>query len=290
MATESSNVQRAGHKGEAAWASALEKWLPPQYEIATRKYLVLETDLHGSSRSAETDILIFQPSYPRSLRNREEVLASGVVAAFSVRLTLDRSGIEEAAREAAQVRRSMKIRQATAVGELIPPLLYGILAHSHAWQKNNSTPDANIETIVSEFDREHSNSPREGLDLICVADLNCWSRASIILGSDLGSESEQVATGMGPAFSDHIISPPPKIDVKTLPRYRLPPIAALITELMTKLSYFDASVLPIAEGLRVTNTRGSGVAPLRKLPWSEVFSEDAQREIRNRNNASAWFF
>lgn len=197
MAAESSNVQRAGHKGEAAWVSALEKWLPPQYEIGTRKYLLLETDSYGSSRSAETDILIFQPSYPRSLRSREEVLASGVVAAFSVKSTLDRSGIEEAAREAALVRRSMKIRTATAEGELIPPLLYGILAHSHAWQKPNSTPDHNIESIVSKFDQEHTNSPREGLDLICVADLNCWSRGSFILGSDLGSESEQVATGMG---------------------------------------------------------------------------------------------
>jgi hypothetical protein len=86
------------------------------------------------------------------------------------------------------------------------------------------------------------------------------------------------------------MSPPPDIDVKNLARHRLSPIAALIAELMTKLSYFDASALPIAEGLRVTDTRGGGVAPLRKLPWSEVFSDAAQRDIRSRSNTSLWFF
>ena len=119
MASDPSKVQQSGHKSETAWVKALEGWLPPQYQIGQRKYLLLEDDSASPAISAETDIVIFQPSYPERLRDREEILVSGVAAAFSVKLTLDRAGISEAIQQAAMVRRGTKIRSYSVVDEVL---------------------------------------------------------------------------------------------------------------------------------------------------------------------------
>jgi hypothetical protein len=86
-----SDPQRAGHGGEATWADHLGKWLPPKYDVATRKYILFEVE--GAPEPRETDVVIYSPGYPRKLRGREEVLAGGVAAAFNVRLTLNADGI-----------------------------------------------------------------------------------------------------------------------------------------------------------------------------------------------------
>src|SRR6476659_312738 len=38
-----------------------------------------------------------------------------------------------------------------------------------------------IKTIVDELDREKVETPREGLDMMCVADLGCWVRSTSVL-------------------------------------------------------------------------------------------------------------
>src|SRR5580658_6062655 len=86
-----SDPQRAGHGGEGTWARILEQWLPPAYKVVTRKYIVPEV----GSDSFETDIVVLHPSYPVPLHSREEILAGGVAAAFSVKLTLDAGGIRD---------------------------------------------------------------------------------------------------------------------------------------------------------------------------------------------------
>ncbi len=93
--------QHAGHGGEATWIRLLEEWLPPAYEVGSRKYIVPEE----GDETFETDIVVCNPAYPRRLRQREEVLAGGVAAAFSVKLTLDASGLRDA------VLRGMRLRR-----------------------------------------------------------------------------------------------------------------------------------------------------------------------------------
>ncbi|MFC9472262.1 DUF6602 domain-containing protein [Nocardia sp. NPDC056952] len=277
MATTPSGVQQSGHKGEAAWVDALQSWLPPRYEIGKRKYLLLEDDSFGVVKSAETDIVVFQPSYPERLRERAEVLVSGVIAAFSVKLSLDRKGIAEAVNEAALVRRATKVRSESVKDELLPPLLYGILAHSHSWKQPKSSPNENVRTALEQFDLQSVKSPREGLDLVCVADLNCWSRTSAILTrSNLGPELLKshpdggVLSGFVDPFSSETDESPTSIS----------PIAVFITLLLGKLSYYDTSVRPIAEGLRVTGTGGRASGSVREWRLDEVFSERARVELR----------
>ncbi|WP_367301443.1 DUF6602 domain-containing protein [Mycolicibacterium peregrinum] len=78
--------------------------MPPQYEIGARKYIVADAP-SGGAKSRETDLVVFHPSYPRVLRGNTTVLASGVVAAFGVKLTLDAAGLSEAIESAQAVRR-----------------------------------------------------------------------------------------------------------------------------------------------------------------------------------------
>lgn len=78
--------QKAGHGGEGTWLRFFADWLPPSYEIGTRKYIVPE----AGGESFETDLVVFNPGYPKRLREREDILGAGVAAAFSVKLRLAR--------------------------------------------------------------------------------------------------------------------------------------------------------------------------------------------------------
>ena len=165
--------QKAGHGGEATWAQLLERWLPDSYEVATRKYILPETE--DAPEPSETDIVVFSPGYPKALRNKEEVIAGGVAAAFSVRLTLDADGIRDATQRAADIRRHTKPRYGTIRGELLGPFPVGLLAHSHGWQGVGSTPTENVTAAAVKHEAGLVRHPRESLDLICVADLGTWA-------------------------------------------------------------------------------------------------------------------
>jgi hypothetical protein len=89
MAEEPGRIQQTGHRVESRWDEVLSDWLPPQYEIGKRKYLLLETD-DGPTVTSETDLVVLHPHYPEKLRTKESVLASGIAAAFSVKRTIDR--------------------------------------------------------------------------------------------------------------------------------------------------------------------------------------------------------
>ncbi|MEV0297000.1 DUF6602 domain-containing protein [Nocardia sp. NPDC050710] len=254
-AAESSGVQRSGHHGEEIWGRFLRAWLPPQYEIGYRKYILLEHEAEdGSDISGETDIVIFHPAYPAALRDRHEVLLSGVVAAFSSKLTLDRSGLAEAVREAAKVRRAATLRARNLHSRLLTPFLYGVLAHTHSWKSAASKPIATTTSALAELDAEHSMEPREALDLLCVADLNCWSKMVQIV-------SPQVAAILPPSVSPpggHIqysfLNVGHDESIKDASGLALPPVAVLIGLLYQKLSYYDDSLSALADGFRVTDT------------------------------------
>jgi hypothetical protein len=57
IARESGRTQETGHTVESRWDDVLTEWLPPQYEIGKRKYLLLETE-DGPEITKETDLSV----------------------------------------------------------------------------------------------------------------------------------------------------------------------------------------------------------------------------------------
>ncbi|WP_157792829.1 DUF6602 domain-containing protein [Rhodococcus opacus] len=254
-AAKTSGVQKAGHHGEEVWGRFLQDWLPPQYEIGYRKYILLENEADdGSDVSGETDIVIFHPSYPSALRKRHEVLLSGVAAAFSSKLTLNKAGLEEAVKEAAKVRRAAKLRSHDIHGKILTPFVYGILAHTHSWKAPTSKPVEPITSALVELDAKFSAEPREALDLLCVADLNCWSKQIMIvtpqqaavLPASVAAPSGHIQYSFLNIGNDNSANDPSVLE--------LPPVAFLIGLLYEKLSYYDDSLSALADGFRVTGT------------------------------------
>jgi hypothetical protein len=99
--------------------------LPSAYKVVTRKYILPEV----GSESFETDIVVLNPSYPERLHSREEMLAGGVAAAFSLKLTADAQGIRDAVERAVALRRALQPRMGTPRDEMIGPFPVGLLAH-----------------------------------------------------------------------------------------------------------------------------------------------------------------
>ena len=40
--------QKAGHEAEAGWKAVLDRWVPPHYEVGTRKYLLPDINPDGA--------------------------------------------------------------------------------------------------------------------------------------------------------------------------------------------------------------------------------------------------
>jgi hypothetical protein len=148
--------QRSGHGGESTWERLLKDWLPPAYGVATRKYILPETD---DKQPFETDIVVFNAGYPERLRNREEVLVGGVAAAFSVKLTLDAAGLRDGVERAARLRRGIAQRHGTVRQELTSSLVVGLLAHSHSWSRPDSVVARHVAASLSDLDREVARQP-----------------------------------------------------------------------------------------------------------------------------------
>lgn len=183
----SGRAQVTGHAMEAGWRAFLSNWLPPQYEVKTRKYIVGEVDTGEDPE--ETDIVILRPNYPKSLREETHVLAAGVAAAFSVKSTLKAASIEEAGASCARLDRSLLRPEGTPRRELTRSFPYGLLAHSHSWKGGRSDPARNVSRNLFEADQRNAREPRESLDLVCVPDLGTWNQIkSVQLPMPVSSE------------------------------------------------------------------------------------------------------
>lgn len=239
--------QRAGYGSEASWADLLGKWLPPDYEVARNKYIIPEQ----GSDAFETDLVIFSPSYPDALRQREEVIVGGVVAAFSCKLTLDAAGLADGLDRAARLKAGIKPRTQTVRDQLIGPTTVGLLAHSHHWKKPDSTPLKNVQLRLDEAMRSAS-APLDLIDYVCVADLGLWrSFKSSYIGP-------QILTNMeGP-------TPDQKVNgavgtIMSLQQSEIDnPIAELVSSLLARFSYSDQRLAGLAQSLAATGTFGGG--------------------------------
>jgi hypothetical protein len=111
-------------------------------------------------------------------------------------------------------------------------------------------PKEKIKAIVDELDRKEIQSPREGLDMLCVADLGHWSRGTSVLTEKfLKFQNEQVSAVLGKealvlsAMRHKYDDPQP-----------LAPETKFIGSLWGKLAINDPTLKPLADRLRMTDT------------------------------------
>lgn len=176
----------AGDNGEENWAELLRRWLPKSYHIVTKGRIM---NTKGEC-SPQVDVLVLSPSYPEALLGRKEYLEGGVIAAFECKLTLKAEHIRTAVKNAAEIRRLSQVpRQGTPHKELYTRVSYGLLAHSHIWQGQQSSPIENIERHLFQTEETETQHPKEVLDVVCVSDLATWSTVKLLIaGTSLLSQ------------------------------------------------------------------------------------------------------
>jgi hypothetical protein len=264
--------QRAGHGGESTWKELLTNWLPPSYEVVTRRYIVPE----DGEDTFETDLVVISPGYPQKLREREEIMAGGVAAAFCVRLTVDAGGINDAIDRATRLRRGLKPRHGSARAEMLGAFPVGLLAHAHIWTGEHSDPTANVTTGL-EKQYETALHPRELLDFVCVANLGTWSAARMPYAP--------------PATLAHLQGAPQSFAqqgaaitafVQSFAEMSPDPVAMQIAHLFERLSLDDPGLRRTADGFRLTNTLGGGSGLQHHWPLAAVFSEGVISQLPNR--------
>jgi hypothetical protein len=210
--------------------------------------------------------LIYSPGYPEAFRGREEVLAGGVAAAFSVRLTLDADGIRDGTRRAAEIRRHIKPRYGSVRGEMLGPFPVGLLSHAHSWQRAGSTPTDNVTAAAIKHEAKLVQHPRESLDLICVADLGTWALA----------RSPFIELAGSPRSSTARIAAHPELSPT--------PVASFVTHLLMSLAYNDPTLRPMTSGLQALNMLAIGGGETRLWDLNEVFSEEVRNQLPMRLN------
>lgn len=285
------NIQLSGQLAEAVWARLLREWLPPQYEFGFQRHLLYELPVDGEVRSPEIDMVLFHPAYPQRLRSENEVLVSGIVAAFSVKLTLTPSGLTEAIDVASQLRRGMKPRLGEPIGDLVSPLITGVLAQSHSEKFGKKPGEAIFNRLMdagkklvgpTEFDPENVFSadvmrshPRNELDIACVADLGCWVRQPMVFWRDSPIAAH-------PDYDVYSASWFSQLQLEETPADVAEPIATLVADLWQKLANRDASLRPIADGFRMTGTSGSSQGTGNPQPLHPLIDPRTYPALRAR--------
>jgi hypothetical protein len=161
----------AGDQGEENWATVFKNWLPPDYQVVTKGRLLSENGI----ASAQIDVIILYPFYPKHLLDKKLYLTGGVVAAFECKNTLKAEHIKKSIENAKEIRNLIKLPESNYKKELYSPIIYGLICHSHSWKSPNSKPIDVIEKHLKDNDLEITEHPRECLDFVCVSDLAVWT-------------------------------------------------------------------------------------------------------------------
>ena len=278
----------AGDQGEENWAELFREWLPPNYRVVTKGRIIS----HDGRTSPQIDVIVLKDTYPERLVTKKLYLAAGVAASFECKTTLKAAHISKAMETSATIKNLFTPRKGTPYKELHAPIIYGLLAHSHSWQGERSTPEDNITGNLIQSDLVHISHPRESLDLICVADLGTWTlgRLTFLRPQQMGC-SEDLASIYGPNGSSmsyyvkHSVTHEGQAEHFT-------PIGALIFYLSHKLAWENPALRDLADYYSTTNIAGSGMGHGRR--WdSSIYSEDirslvAAGRLSNGVNWDEW--
>jgi Domain of unknown function (DUF6602) len=266
----------AGDQGEENWAELLRGWLPGTYQVVTKGRIISQEGV----TSPQIDVIVLKAAYPKKLLNKKLYLAAGVAAAFECKTTLKKSHISRAVKNCVKIKSLYPNRIGTPYRELHSPIVYGLLAHSHSWKGEKSTPEQNIENALHQADELYLSHPRQQLDLLCVADLAAWTSSVItFIGPRQVPDWPEMAAVHGPdgsassAYIGHT-----RTEERQVAQFT--PIGVLISFLCRKLAWEDPSLRDLADYYRLVNISGSGKGRMRS--WaSSIYSG----EIRSRVEA-----
>jgi hypothetical protein len=276
----------AGDQGEENWAELLRDWLPRSCEVVTKGRLINQ---YGQT-SPQIDVLVLNGVYPRKLLTKKMYLAAGVAAAFECKTTLKASHIEEAVATCRKIKSLFPDRHGSPYRELNAPLVYGLLAHSHAWKNPESKPTENIMEQLTSADCKYASHPRLQLDLLCVADLACWSLMKLTyFGPRQSADWSKMAPFYGPhgstvtCFQGHS----GQYDPEGAQEHTA--IGGLLSYLVLKMAWENSSLRSLADYYLITDIAGTGSGRMRLWP-STIFSEQIRPRIEAGQfaPANAW--
>lgn len=266
----------AGDQGEENWASLFKDWLPADYQIVTKGRLLSEK----GTASPQVDVIVLYPFYPKHLLDKKLYLTAGVAAAFECKNTLKAHHIEKAVKNSIEIRNLVNEKPSTYKDEMYSPIIYGLLAHSHSWNKPNSHPLEIIEEKLIQSDASYVKHPRECLDFVCISDLAVWS-------SYKQPMSMQTYERDGGYFYDWIPGPltgfgkshKSMFKEGSEPNINFTPIGTLLSKLLKKLALNDSRLDKFSWyfGQAV-----GGGAQLNWRQWPEsILSKEAQIDLSN---------
>jgi hypothetical protein len=286
----------AGDNAEETWAELFRNWLPPVYRIKTKGRIM---NVQGKC-GPQVDVLVLSPLYPKALLKKKEYLEDGVVAAFECKLTLKAEHLRKAAENSAAIRRlASRSRKGTPYKELHGRIVYGLLAHSHDWKGEKSTPLENIEKHLSQAEEEEAQHPSEVIDMICVADLAHWgitktlcpnsclsllpeaenrlpSSARLQHRANLWHEAQQRCYGpIETSYSRY--SKEVRVDEGNLPSC---PIGSMLTQLLQRLAWENPHLRSLAEHFLLTKVSGTAISRAGSNWPIGILSEDVIARLR----------
>jgi hypothetical protein len=264
----------AGDQGEENWARLLRDWLPPTYQVVTKGRIISQ----DGKTSPQVDVIVLKSSYPKKLLNKKLYLAAGVDAVFECKVTLKAAHITEALENCVAIKSLFTPRKGSPFKDLNTPIIYGLLAHSHSWKGDRSTPVENIANKLIEEDRRLVDHPRKMIDLICVADLGSWasSKHSFLLSNKcLSPEIMLNKSGRllvaSTAYIGHTNNFENQAD-----HFR--PVGALIFHLFKKLAWENEEYRSLADYYQMTNISGAGSGRIRE--WnSNIYSNETKAKL-----------
>ncbi len=275
----------AGDEGEENRATLLREWLPPAYHVTTKGRLIGEDGTY----SPQIDVLVLKPFYPAKFREKKTWLAGGVAAAFECKTTLRAEHLADSAERCRKFKELMPKRAGTPARELRSPLVYGILAHSHAWKAPASKPAENLRKALWEILCGASH-PADMIDVVCVSDVGCWSEMSMpFYRADWKPDAEAYLTSaFGGSWGPSTSMMEAAVSTENQ-RDNFQPVGALISYLTQRLAWADTSIRDLADYYRRAKLWGSGSGSMRHWPQS-IFSDGVRQGIESGNlkNDGEW--
>ncbi|WP_150131855.1 DUF6602 domain-containing protein [Sphingomonas carotinifaciens] len=289
-ATAARDPGTAGDEGEENWAALFRDWLPATYHVATKGQIIAS----DGRLSPQVDVVVLEPDYPKKLREKRKWVAGGVVAAFECKTTLTATHVRSAIERCVKFKSLYENRTGTPYHELNSPLIYGLLAHSHAWKGAASEPIENIERAAREADASVSHPrflidlTRFLIDLICVADLASWAAgyASWVRADRMGDDWKH-------RFHDAFGGP---LGVTTT-RFRydgsmneldagFTPLGVLIAAIPRRMAWRDTRLRSLS-GYLGGVISGSGTGYMR--PWTlDVYSNLVRQRVEAGQVTNGW--
>ena len=253
----------AGDQGEENWAKWLRQWLPPTYQVVTKGLII---NYEGEA-SRQIDVLVLKPFYPKRLHHEKHYFSAGVAAAFECKTTLKASHIHKAIEVCAELKNLYPSRTGSPYKELHAPIAYGLLAHSHDWKGENSTPIDNIEQQLSNSTRSHASHPRLGLDFLCVADLGAWILTKI---------ASTYKPDLGRVVGGHLSHVPARDEGAN----HSTAFGSFYVNLMEWFAWENSALRDIVDYYRGTGAGGRGGKMLVYQWGFSIFSEAVQNQIK----------